>query len=449
MSSQCAQRFRKTSFSTYLIAISILTCWNLVGFLILQNHYSGEQRWTFNFFTEYNQVSQFTSPGHQPGLLKNQTERRPLIITKQDLETFQYSTFIFNVSKGRLDSSKRYTIHDFVVNRTDCSHSSYSDSICLATQGSVDRLYWLVDVAGAWEGDISVSVFVPDVEFSVAKVYISFLRHCFVNVKCHVSFHIVYPTHMPPLITSDAPTLNKLTCKAYKEVLEGLLKERPDKFVKWRNKLLYPQNHMRNVARDGCHTDYHLLTDIDILPVPGLAGDLQKFLKKQNRTSSNKIAYVLPTYEVSATVSLPTNKQTILQLVSKGQARPFHQVVFVHNQYATNHSLWEKLPESKVLRAAYPITKYEFFYEPFYVSKMDIPRHDERFIGYGFTRNTQVFEMIMAGYQFQVLDPVFAVHCGLQTRRGRSVWRERQNVINRKLFLRFKKDIIRKYSKQP
>ena len=35
--------------------------------------------------------------------------------------------------------------------------------------------------------------------------------------------------------------------------------------------------------------------------------------------------------------------------------------------------------------------KYEAFWEPFYVSEDDItPPHDERFIGYGLTRNSQV-----------------------------------------------------------
>ena len=36
--------------------------------------------------------------------------------------------------------------------------------------------------------------------------------------------------------------------------------------------------------------------------------------------------------------------------------------------------------------------KYEAYWEPFYVSQDDItPPHDERFLGYGHTRNSQVF----------------------------------------------------------
>jgi len=36
------------------------------------------------------------------------------------------------------------------------------------------------------------------------------------------------------------------------------------------------------------------------------------------------------------------------------------------------------------------VTNFEFLYEPFYVAPDTVPGHDERFVGYGFTRNTQV-----------------------------------------------------------
>jgi hypothetical protein len=36
------------------------------------------------------------------------------------------------------------------------------------------------------------------------------------------------------------------------------------------------------------------------------------------------------------------------------------------------------------------VTKCILGYEPFYVARADTPGYDERFIGYGFARNTQV-----------------------------------------------------------
>ena len=42
------------------------------------------------------------------------------------------------------------------------------------------------------------------------------------------------------------------------------------------------------------------------------------------------------------------------------------------------------------MHVSHGVTNYEFFYEPFYVALDTVPEYDERFVGYGFTRNTQV-----------------------------------------------------------
>ena len=36
------------------------------------------------------------------------------------------------------------------------------------------------------------------------------------------------------------------------------------------------------------------------------------------------------------------------------------------------------------------VDQYRFMYEPIYVARSDSPPFDERFVGYGMTRNTQV-----------------------------------------------------------
>jgi hypothetical protein len=60
------------------------------------------------------------------------------------------------------------------------------------------------------------------------------------------------------------------------------------------------------------------------------------------------------------------------------------------NQQSSNLSRWEEIPEEVGLKVAYQIEKYLWMYEPVYVSKGDTPIFDERFIGFGMTRNTQV-----------------------------------------------------------
>ena len=54
----------------------------------------------------------------------------------------------------------------------------------------------------------------------------------------------------------------------------------------------------------------------------------------------------------------------------------------------------------KETEVAFQVTKYLFKYEPIYVARAETPIFDERFIGFGMTRNTQSYEMFLAGYQF-------------------------------------------------
>jgi N-acetyllactosaminide beta-1,3-N-acetylglucosaminyltransferase len=46
--------------------------------------------------------------------------------------------------------------------------------------------------------------------------------------------------------------------------------------------------------------------------------------------------------------------------------------------------------EGEAVHVNHNVTNFEFLYEPFYVAPDTVPAHDERFIGYGYTRNTQV-----------------------------------------------------------
>jgi hypothetical protein len=56
-------------------------------------------------------------------------------------------------------------------------------------------------------------------------------------------------------------------------------------------------------------------------------------------------------------------------------------------QRASNLSHWEKLSQEGSLSVAYPISSYLFMYEPVCVSRANVPEFDERFVGYGMTRD--------------------------------------------------------------
>ena len=183
-----------------------------------------------------------------------------------------------------------------------------------------------------------------------------------------------------------------MDCNQPEQVLTYLLNVRSKEMLAWRESYPYPQNLLRNLAKNGCQTNYTFIPDIDMVPTPGMDLQLETFLEKeQKRSNCSKCAYVIPTYEIShKTNHLPTNKRELLELLKRKQARQFHQTLYPINQKSSNLNHWERVPEAKHIDIAYKVKKYIFKYEPLYIARADTPEFDERFVGFGLTRNTQV-----------------------------------------------------------
>ena len=226
-------------------------------------------------------------------------------------------------------------------------------------------------------------------------------------------------------------------------MLARLLAARPPQLLEWRASYAYPQNLLRNTAKAGCQTNYTFVPDIDMVPSPGMAARLETFLARDQQLGNcSKCAFVIPTYEIASDAAhLPRNKTELVSFVAEKKARQFHQAVYSINQKSSNLARWEKLPETAGLEVAYTVDKYIFKYEPLYVARADTPPFDERFIGFGMTRNTQVYEMFVAGYTFHLLDNVFTSHWGFQTYATRPAWRARQMEENNAKFDEFAKEV--------
>lgn len=251
---------------------------------------------------------------------------------------------IINVFKNfhLQDNSRQYKYFDFAVigNRFDELTKKYK--VCLATQSSLERLYSLVSVANRWTGPISLAVYVAgDDELYLLQLYLSYLQNCFASVRDSVTIHLAYPIKRAPkmvrkFLKSD---YTNFICEQPELTLKKLMKFRTTDTIKWRLKNAYPQNHLRNLARKGCQNDYIFLTDIDIIPSINFTQNLDKFLRKTKCSNNNsKCAYVVPTYEIDNRAKFPHTKTDLLRLSKRGLARPFHQKVFIYNQYATNFS---------------------------------------------------------------------------------------------------------------
>ena len=301
-----------------------------------------------------------------------------------------------DTSQGVFDKSRKFRSHMFSMVGRSWSSLSLSRSLCLGAQTSVDRLYELVELVSNWSGPMSIAVFVPGVELAVGLRYIQYLRDCNQDIRNQVSFHLTYPVdhqgvpHHPDL----QEVVDNMDCKQPKQVLKYLLNVRNKEMLGWRESYPYPQNLLRNLAKNGCQTNYTYIPDIDMVPTPGMDLQLETFIKKQEEMSNcTKCAYVIPTYEISSnSTHLPSNKTELLQFVKNKQARQFHQALYSINQKSSNLKKWEKIPEAEELDIAYKVEKYIFKYEPLYIARGDTPAFDERFIGFGMTRNTQVMK---------------------------------------------------------
>ncbi|CAB3222709.1 unnamed protein product [Arctia plantaginis] len=285
---------------------------------------------------------------------------------------------------GRWDGSRSYRLFDYVTVGELYPEVSSSRRVCLATQSSIERLHELLRIAAHWTGPISVAVFVAGDELRLLRAFATWLFRCRPEIYSRLTLHVTMPSERPgvhgsmPVWARDCETA---------PLPPG---ERRSDTVAWRARHPYPQNHLRNLARKNCHTPYVFLVDVDIVPSRGMAEALDKFL--ENTPKCPLCAFVVPTYELDRRVAnFPVNKSELVRLSKRKLAIPFHRKVFIYNQYASNFSRWEASGgnESLETHVSHNVTNFELLYEPFYVAPDTVPAHDERFLGYGFTRNTQ------------------------------------------------------------
>lgn len=267
---------------------------------------------------------------------KQESPQHKCITDKEDVDDID--SMNLDLSLGRWDDYRRFKLFDNIFVGDKYSLKSHIHTTCLATQSSLEKLHSITEVTNHWNGPISLAVFAAyEEELNSLLTYILYLRKCYIKVKENVSFHLgLAMERRPKHILIDMEQVEDLDCESPTSIFQGLIKVLNRGMNFWRNKFPYPQNHMRNLARKNCQTKYVFLTDIDIIPSNGMAEEIDDFIRREN--CANKCSYVVPTYELDVRVSFPTNKSDLIRLTKKGLARPFHQKVFVYNQYATNFS---------------------------------------------------------------------------------------------------------------
>ncbi|XP_037568752.1 beta-1,4-glucuronyltransferase 1-like [Dermacentor silvarum] len=388
----------------------------------------------------------FTCTTFKTCILRDGTPQKSAIevpVLRSILSTY---TDVFTLPPFRLDSQSLYRVYE---NAIEGDKRPFDRAVvCLSTIASLDHLHWLRELSEHWTGPVSVAVFFrEDFDLQLMVTYVHVLRVCFPAIRENFSFHFMSPADRNDSGAKDTfawEDVDKpLFCDSHRALLRAFLS-----ITRRRGwpRLLFPQNHLRNVARDGCvSSPYFYATDVDVMPQYGLYDRLSAFLLRQ--PPCTKCLYVVPAFEGTEFVTHPRTKSALLSRTgNRKDFRVYHAVAFSKNQRATNFNKWRKVPSKSDLFVAYEAV-FEFGYECFYVGPHDVPKFREIFIGYGFTRNVQTLEAHLAGFRFLVLSDAFAIHRGMRNTTTNDSVRNAEKMHNYRVFLSFRKTLQQRYGK--
>ena len=130
--------------------------------------------------------------------------------------------FAIDLDLGRWDDRRQYKLFDNVAVGRKYIQLSKEFDVTLATQSSLDHLHWLPKIVETWRGPVSVAVFVPDIEFEAALLYIAKLRNCVIEVQHQVTFHFLFPVDKAPVPWVEAIALDD-ECLDPKNMLDQIL----------------------------------------------------------------------------------------------------------------------------------------------------------------------------------------------------------------------------------
>ena len=271
----------------------------------------------------------------------------------------------------------------------------------LVTQISLDRLQMFRTLVEQWDGPMSISMYGTDMEAWKLKEFISLIG--LFSKRDNINIHIVY-----------------------------------------KQGELYPVNHLRNIALDAVSTPYVFLSDADFIPVEGLFSYLQKTVAAYHldEGTDHETALVIPAFETeNMKFKVPKTKKALLKFIRNKSVFPLCEKCLHKSHTPTNYHAWYKANK------LYEV-KWEPFYEPYVVVKSDVARYDERFIGYGFNKVSQLTILKAEGYRFVVLPDVFVIHLPHPRTIDKLIWINKsfQNCMN-SIYEEFLVDVRKKYGK--
>lgn len=340
--------------------------------------------------------------------------------------------------------------HKVLYNIIEAKQQNYNSTapVTYATHVTPDFLRYISEIVRYWDGLVSLAAFVPDFDADTVTKLLLTLCQCLPEMS-KISVHYVFPKNKPPFIET------------------GLFKTPPNCNLpdpstvltyRYQNKLAYPVNVCRNVARNASVTKHILVSDVELIPSENLAGNFLGMLGKTHSTSRLMIpsrVYVVPVFEVETYENIPRSKEEIKTLVKEEKAVYFHRYICSHCQKFPGLERWfltrGDIKPLLTVRREYPYHRWE----PIYIGTKDEPLYSELLSWEGKQdKMTQMLEMCLMGYSFVILDGVFLVHWpGIKRKtydmRLSNKWRSPFLVKNSRQYNNIVHNLAHKYKRNP
>ena len=231
--------------------------------------------------------------------------------------------------------------------------------------------------------------------------------------------------------------------------------------------ILYPINHLRNLALEIAITDWVFLLDADFIPCNNLSYIIQSHYipAYNNRTkfsNSNQdnpttvtrttrtttpVAFIIPAWEVIENAenrdlfAAPTDVETLLEYEKSNLVQPFHlhhRCKLCHGP--TDFKRWRNisnyyLNSGDSNKNVFNLTsfshkaEFEYGFEPYIITKRrNLHRYDARFRGYGANKQIHLYYLNeIDNYQWVVVPNMFVIHTIHEKSNDRNELRQTKN----------------------
>lgn len=342
----------------------------------------------------------------------NVTERLKVLLECKDrpliFEKIQYSDY--------------WLLKNFVRGRTS-AQMGCSEGITYCTNGDYTFFDNLAEVVKRWLAPVSFAIFSPGYDFNTTMDCIQYVRNCLHEsqlIQNYVTFHIYFPNlHMPNYLPMTDEEINKwpYDCRSLIKPYEKIA--RADMY-KTKNKLFYPINVGRNIAREAANTHFIFTCDIELFPSKNLIEQFFKMLlrnemllKTDEEGKDIPRVFPIPVFEVNKTSSVPESKAELLEMLKDKRAIPFHKNVCKKCHMVPGYEKWLITTNVETMEIIEVAKREDEFasWEPFYISDNREPMFDERVTWEGQSnKRIQNYAMCLLGFEYHVLHPAFLVH---------------------------------------